>query len=66
MEIVLQARLRDRYMSIFTWKSCCRIGCDINIRVFTHGNRVHVYVARKKMTVYSWKWCSSTGYEINV
>ena len=40
MEIVLQDRLRDKSMSIYTWKSCCRIGCGINISVSTHRNRV--------------------------
>ena len=40
MEIVLQVRLGDRYMNIYTWKSCCRFGCEIHIKVFRYGNRV--------------------------
>ena len=39
MEIVLQVRLRNRYISIYIWKSCHRIGCEIKIWVFTHGSR---------------------------
>ena len=40
MEIVLQDRLRDKCISIYTWKSCCWLGCGINISVFTHRNPV--------------------------
>ena len=35
-------------MCIYTWKSCCWIGCEIKICVFTHGNRVAGLVARLK------------------
>ena len=35
-------------MSVCTSKSCCWIGCKINMCVFTHGNRIPALVARLK------------------
>ena len=31
IEIVLLARLKDKYMTIYKRKSCCRLGCKTNI-----------------------------------
>ena len=63
---MLQDRLRHKYTSIYTWKSCSRIGCEAKDDCLQLEMVLQHRLRGKCMSIYTWKSCWRTGYEINI